>query len=1557
MSDRQTPQWNSSSSDDDELDRSGASSSKGSSPFFTDDGYDDSYDDEYEDDYDDDSYDDDDDADDDEAYGSGTNAYGSSGSRYGSGTSRYGSGSSGSSGGSSYSSNRYGSSSTGGASSGGTSSGSSLTTTNRFGGASGSSSSTSSGGTGTSGRFGSSSLGAANKSSTAKDDKDKEKSGGGVLGRFGRGNKADKKAEPKSKDRAKTDSGSGIGSRLGGLRKRLPSGGGDKKDGGPSSSLSRNSTVSATRTVGPSRFGQSQSATSQPAQKADGEKKSRFGLSRPALPSFGRNRDGSKKNQPATPSNTKRAKPLPSRSKQPRITRTGISLDLKLDIAGWAMLIMAGIIFFGAISSNQGNVSRTILELLYQLVGVGWIVVPVALAGTGIWLIWRHFGEAAPEANYEHIIGWGITYLAFVATAHYAHLFMTVVYSIEQLAAFSQEAARIGFGGGWLGHQIYIFLMRNFGDYGTFFILLGWWGIGIIVATDISFADVFRVVDRGRHAVGNRVRRYQVARAAKKREQAVTVTAVGAAASLDELPASTTTVGTAAALESGSGTPRLMADTTAQSVDQPARSMPFIRHRSREPEVVSAEVTPAAARATPTPEPAAVEAPIPVEITPPTVAAYQPAAVEPPLDNETIKLNRGPAPMRIRRRTFDDYDYGDDDDGSDYEDYADYEEADDFEDDEALIISQPYQYSPPTREPAEHTPSMAPSNGEEPAVEAGLYDAPAEATPIEDDLPEPLTGYRDPLAEPEPANDKVAFTGFRRSAQPDDEPSAVSSDREAVGAGFKPAPVDTETDLPPAPAEQSPDTPQFTTAPTPQIVEPVAEEEIDDEEDDIAANLFQPAKPRSAGQRTLRPLRQRGAGLSPAERAALMGDFAGQEEDASDLDDSLDDDPVYEPVAEAVSLEEEIPIIELDDEPVMLEEDDEADSFVVDSITAKLTEDITLPTEPEEQEEEPAEIPEPEEIVAKTPITAPVIPEPVLEVEPEPEPEPEPEEIEIPEPVKAPEWVVPNYREVLDPVAEQNINDDVLLDRARIIEDTLASFGAPGKVVEVNPGPVITQFGIEPDYVEGRGGKRTRVKVQAIARLADDLALSLAARSIRIEAPVPGKGFVGIEVPNSETSLVSLRDVMDSPEFNKIDTSLAIGLGQSVDGAPVSADLTTMPHLLVAGTTGSGKSVCVNAIIACLLMKNTPDTLRLIMVDPKRVELTGYNGIPHLVAPVVVDLERIVGVLKWVTREMDDRYKKFNERSARNIISYNSMLGPDESPLPYLVVIIDELADLMMLAPDETERVLTRLAQMARATGIHLIISTQRPSVDVVTGLIKANFPSRVAFAVASSVDSRVILDQPGAERLLGKGDMLFQAPDAAAPTRLQGVYVSDTELDRLTNHWKGIYSVSNGQSQKSTSPLESSLSNSLSGGSGRSAKQVGPVRSRAEKYGAINDRQTSAPSSSSTNFWDKAAPVQSQERTRSSSKEVDELYDEAVGVVRQLKKASVSLLQRQLRIGYTRAARLIDVMEERGIVGPALSGSKPRKVIGYTDTEVTLDMDAPPEATAPPAEDADDAE
>jgi S-DNA-T family DNA segregation ATPase FtsK/SpoIIIE len=503
-------------------------------------------------------------------------------------------------------------------------------------------------------------------------------------------------------------------------------------------------------------------------------------------------------------------------------------------------------------------------------------------------------------------------------------------------------------------------------------------------------------------------------------------------------------------------------------------------------------------------------------------------------------------------------------------------------------------------------------------------------------------------------------------------------------------------------------------------------------------------------------------------------------------------------------------------------------------------------------------------------------------------------------------WTLADYKTLLASGSEQDFDRETLVKRARVIEETLQSFGAPGRVVEINTGPVITQFGVEPDYLMARGGKKSRVKVSAIAQLDKDLQLSLNAKSIRIEAPVPGKGFVGIEVPNDEAATVNLRDVMESREFKRIKSPLAIALGQSVDGAPVAADLAAMPHLLIAGTTGSGKSVCVNAVIISLILQNSPDVVKFIMVDPKRVELTGYNGIPHLVAPVVVELERVVGVLKWVTREMDERYKRFSNAGARNIVDYNNHLPEGSELMPYIVVIIDELADLMMLAPDETERTITRIAALARATGIHLVIATQRPSVDVVTGLIKANFPARIAFAVASGIDSRVILDQPGAEKLLGRGDMLYMSGDSPAPLRLQGVYVSDAEINNVNRFWRA---------QQLDAPKAPVMSMAMD-------DSPVPMKPQAASSAAASGRPNGKAQQA---FWD---DDEVDEDDGPATGQDDEMYEEAVELVRRLNKASVSLLQRRLRIGYTRAARLIDVMEERGIVGPPTEGSKPRMVL-----------------------------
>ena len=491
-----------------------------------------------------------------------------------------------------------------------------------------------------------------------------------------------------------------------------------------------------------------------------------------------------------------------------------------------------------------------------------------------------------------------------------------------------------------------------------------------------------------------------------------------------------------------------------------------------------------------------------------------------------------------------------------------------------------------------------------------------------------------------------------------------------------------------------------------------------------------------------------------------------------------------------------------------------------------------------------------------------------------------------------PVWVLPKLEDMLDPGSEVSYDAEENRKRATTIEETLASFGAPATVVEINRGPTITQFGVEPDFVETRNG-RTRVRVGKIAALADDLALSLAASRIRVQAPVPGKGFVGIEVPNEQLGMVALRDVIESDAFKRMRSPLRFALGEDVAGNAVAADLAAMPHLLIAGATGSGKSVSVNAFICCLLLNNTPETLRLIMIDPKRVELTGYNGVPHLLTPVVVEIERVVGILQWITHEMDKRYQHFALAGARNISDFNAGQLQASERLPYLVVVIDELADLMMVAPDQSEKLITRMAQLARATGIHLVISTQRPSVDVVTGLIKANFPARISFAVASGTDSRVILDQPGAERLLGRGDMLFQPPDAPAPVRLQGVYLSENEIMRIVQYWRAF------------------------AGSAEQARVAGVSTPDAAPVGVPLKQMP---------IWDEIEEMQEKAGQ-------DELFDEAVDLVRRRGRASISMLQRRMRIGYTRSARIVEEMEARGIIGPPVTGAQHREVLDYGES------------------------
>ncbi|HEX6385626.1 MAG TPA: DNA translocase FtsK 4TM domain-containing protein [Anaerolineae bacterium] len=462
------------------------------------------------------------------------------------------------------------------------------------------------------------------------------------------------------------------------------------------------------------------------------------------------------------------------------------------------------------------------------------------------------------------------------------------------------------------------------------------------------------------------------------------------------------------------------------------------------------------------------------------------------------------------------------------------------------------------------------------------------------------------------------------------------------------------------------------------------------------------------------------------------------------------------------------------------------------------------------------------------------------------------------------------------------LTDDEIAAKKQTIEQTLSHFGLPAEVTQIQRGPTVTQFGVQPGYIERPGPdgeiKQQKVRVGQITSLQKDLALALAAPRLRIEAPVPGRGVVGIEVPNTEISVVRLRSIVESHVFYRLNAPLAVALGRDVSGAPVAVDLAKLPHLLIAGTTGSGKSVCINALIACLVFNNTPDQLQLVMIDPKKVELIRFNGLPHLIGKVEVEADRAVGVLRWLTAEMDRRYEIFERLGVRNLNDYNRKAGhhKETKQLPHVAVFIDELADLMHTYPGDVERTLCRLAQMARATGIHLVVATQRPSTDVITGLIKANFPARLSFAVASGTDSRVILDTVGAEHLLGKGDLLFLPPDASAPIRTQGVFVSDSEVERVVAHW-----------QKALPDFE-------------------PI----------------------------PAPWESLIARHALLDETDSLLESAIELAQKQDFLSTSYLQRRLRIGYPRAARIMEHLYEMGLVEDPKTGGKTRRTLVDQDDD-----------------------
>ncbi len=1091
----------------------------------------------------------------------------------------------------------------------------------------------------------------------------------------------------------------------------------------------------------------------------------------------------------------KQAKPLEGQT-HVTVKNVGLSLDQKLDMIGWLLIVTGVVMIFGLIQPDEGTFTKAIVDIFGALFGYGRYVLPLPCLAVGGWLLVRYF-KKNPFLTFDalQMTGAVLLFLSIVTGLHTIELIDKIVYDWDELIAVSARAVDLMQGGGWVGDRLYMILIRLTGEFGVPVVLAITTFIGTLWLFELSLAEIATYIKSSFQIFGARTGRIRESWRAWR--QTVAARRAAQAAARAQVRAQREAATLAA---------------QAQGQPKPAAGLPAaatLAHTADLPEqpvlaTVGAEQTPPARKAA-----------FRTSIVAPAVAVAQPPSEETPLPAPAIAK---PAPLGARSTPV--------------------QTA-------AQPAAQPTAFSVPV---AEASPTAAPEKPAE-KPKTGSFGG--------------IFGGGKPKSEPAPDAPTVATP--TATAPVDSEPPDLSVTQPTRATGVFKTPT-------PAP---KPVSSIFGSKPKP--AEPQPAEDAEDEDVPVAKAPPPPAKPASgifgskpASSPFGSPSAFRPAPKPTSEQPAVR---APQPEDAADdLEDMLDD----EDDAHSAPLPPE---------------------RVPTSAPASRIFGSFGGAKPTEKSAEPS---------IGTPVAAAV----------------PPSSAELPPMQHLPgdtTWPMPDYRELLQSGSVQTITEEMLAERRRLIEETLEAFGAPGRVVETNVGPTITQFGVEPGYLNSRG-KQTRIKVNQIAKLDADLALALAARSIRIEAPVPGKGYVGIEVPNPETSLVGLRDIIGSSTFNQMRSRLRVALGKSIDGAAVVSDLTQMPHMLIAGTTGSGKSVCVNAVIACLLLQNSPDDLKLIMVDPKRVELTGYNGIPHLVSPVVVDLERVTGVLKWVTREMDERYKKFAASGARNITDYNSKIGATEPRMPYLVVIIDELADLMMLAPDETEKQLTRLAQMARATGIHLIISTQRPSVDVVTGLIKANFPARISFAVASSVDSRVILDQPGAEKLLGRGDMLYQAPDAAAPIRVQGVYVSDAELKQITDFWKAA------QKERGT-PLSSvSFDHAPDKPTAKLTKpgESAPFQPRTERFG-----------SSSPFGAPKFAPPRPQPSPENDAffaavrgdaaedEAVDDaLYEKAVELYRQNNgKISVMILQTRLKVGYRHAESIYKLMRERGVVKNTDSG------------------------------------
>lgn len=1396
--------------------------------------------------------------------------------------------------------------------------------------------------------------------------------------------------------------------------------------------------------------------------------------------------DPKKAIQPPGRDDKKPAAPLVRAATKLEADKSGLSLDQKLDITGYALMFGALVVVGGLLQPNEGYITSEIAKVLGQLFGYGRYIVPFVMFGAGSWLLIRRF-QSNPflVLNYRRIFGMLFLFVSVIATLQFVEMLEKYVETMDQLDAASNIQAVTQLGGGWLGHQLYMMMMRFAGEWGIVPILALALILGFLFSFDITLGEIalgvksvyrwFARIGKGRAEVAavnqekRAVQRQLVEKTQMERMQArllaeqekrlkleQRVQALKASSmqvpQVPQLAASPTLpAGLTPAAATGSGTPALAGNTAGNTTgSQPAKSGGFrlgiFGGRNKE------QAQPAASVATTAPVPtvAPIAAPLQTQSVPgmtpaATVAtdplpSLKPTAPPPPIGKGKDKRATGrmtavAAPTLV---------------GSD---------------DAPPVVIKPQ----PAPQPISSSPASAPAatvapvanEPVAPAKATGIFAVPAAPSPTAFrpvpkpvEAPKPTPVVASPVNDPvdEPARDDVPAIKVEDAPKAATSPFRPGGGSAPFGArppvalpspASKPVQVDDEDeDEAPIPAKPTGifSTPPIAKPSPVETAKPAPVEERDDDEDDeeneptiqarpaAAVSPFgsrfgspasEPAKPVGStpapsgifGSRKdsnpvptpkSEPLAPRESTPVTSSPAASTGSVFGSRPSifGSKSTPAASEPPVDLPgdslgATRQVQVTQQINVVKPDDAPLApvtevkaeptqvqdnapaepqvdltpakpagiapkpafgstfggnpfgarpapkpvtppADDEDEDDADKVDNVAYVPTDDAieVAKSEPAiraDEDEDDRPLPMSPKPAFGSPFSSrnasPLVNKPISDTDTEDEEVVDADaEVKVPaggpiirtyvsEAVDVPTppafsrgefgWPMPNPADLLNTVVVKGVQEEKLRERGRDIEDTLREFGAPGKVVEINAGPTITQYGVEPDYLVSRG-KKTRVKVSSIAKLSDDIALALAAKSIRIEAPVPGKSYVGIEVPNQETAVVGLRDLMLSSEFHKVKSKLRIVLGKSVDGAPIVADLTAMPHVLIAGTTGSGKSVCVNAIITCLLLENSPDDLKMIMVDPKRVELTGYNGIPHLVQPVVVDPERIVGVLKWVTREMDERYKKFQAAGARNLLDFNSKIAEKEpnGKLPYLVVIIDELADLMMLAPEETEKVLTRLAQMARATGIHLIISTQRPSVDVVTGLIKANFPARISFAVASGTDSRVILDSPGAEKLLGRGDMLYQAPDAPAPIRMQGVYVSDMEIERVTRQWK-------------TTRFESGSGNAapvLTALSFQNNEKAEPVQTRAEKINGPFSTQR---------------PGSSPREGGSESGNDEDMYQKAVELYQKQGTISVPLLQRNLRIGFATSQKLMDMLRQRGVIPsassrPGSSDSKP---------------------------------